>query len=239
MTGIQELCIFTATSTLTRSFDHSILSPPVISAARDASHMIDNSLTSASLDSLLAHLGPDRESAARAYLELRRALFIFFATRGAANPDEMADETINRAARRLSEGERITAENPSNYFYGVARNVWRESLAKGNVMIPLSDDTPAGEVQTTPYDLLISASERVEAEIKHECLEKCLGRLDPDDRKSIVSYYQFSGGDKIENRKRLAAQLGLSSNTLRQKIARLRSRLAECVIVCRRTRRLP
>ena len=71
--------------------------------------MIDNSLTSASFDSLLAQLGPDRESAARAYIELRRALFIFFATRGAASPDEMTDETINRVARRLSEGERITA----------------------------------------------------------------------------------------------------------------------------------
>ncbi|HMB27307.1 MAG TPA: hypothetical protein VKS99_04340, partial [Blastocatellia bacterium] len=75
--------------------------------------MIDNSLTPASFDSLLAQLGPDRESAARAYLDLRRALFIFFATRGAASPDEMTDETINRVARRLSEGERITTESPS------------------------------------------------------------------------------------------------------------------------------
>src|SRR5215468_9319748 len=143
MTGIQELCIFAVLSTLTRPFDHSILSAPVISVALDASHMIDNSLTSASFDCLLAHIGPDRDSAARAYVELRRALFIFFAARGAANPDEMADEAINRAARRLSEGERITTENPSNYFYGVARNVWRESLAKGNVLMPLSDDNPA------------------------------------------------------------------------------------------------
>lgn len=237
MIGIQELCALFRVSTLTRQFDHSILSPPVISAALDASHMIDNSLTSASFDSLLAHLSPDRESAARAYLDLRRALFIFFATRGAANPDEMADETINRAARRLSEGERITAENPSNYFYGVARNVWRESLARGNVLIPLSGDGSAEGSQATPHDLLLSVRERIETEIRHECLEKCLGRLDPEDRKLIVSYYQFSGGEKVENRKRLAEHLGLSSNTLRQKVARLRSRLAECVIVCQRSRR--
>jgi len=237
MIGIQELCALFRVSTLTRQFDHSILSPPVISAALDASHMIDNSLTSASFDSLLAHLGPDRESAARAYLDLRRALFIFFATRGAANPDEMADETINRAARRLSEGERITVENPSHYFYGVARNVWRESLARGNVLFPLSGADSAEGSQATPYDLLLSVRERIETEIRHECLEKCLGGLDPEDRKLIVSYYQFSGGEKVENRKRLAAHLGLSSNTLRQKVARLRSRLAECVIVCQRSRR--
>ena len=201
--------------------------------------MIDNSLTSASFDSLLAQLGPDRESAARAYLELRRALFIFFATRGAASPDEMTDETINRVARRLSEGEQITAETPSNYFYGVARNVWRESLAKSNVLIPLSNDDPAEIEQATPYDLLLSASERIETELKHECLEKCLGRLDPEDRKLIISYYQFSGGEKVENRKRLATNLGLANNTLRQRVARLRSRLAECVTICQSSRRTP
>lgn len=199
--------------------------------------MIDNSLTPASFDSLLAHLGPDRESAGWVYLDLRRALFVFFAARGGASPDEMTDETLNRAARRLSEGERITTESPSSYFYGVARNVWRESLAKGNVLLPLSDDTPVGEVQATPYDLLLSAREQIEAEIKCECLEKCLAQLSPEDRELIISYYQFSGGAKVENRKRLAAHLGLSGNTLRQKAARLRSRLAECVIICQRPHR--
>lgn len=198
--------------------------------------MIDNSLTSVSLDSLLAHLGPDRESAGRAYIELRRALFMFFASRGVSAPDEMTDETINRVARRLSEGKQITTESPANYFYGVARNVWRESLARANVLIPLSDGDSSIGAQATPYDLLLGARERIEAEIRHDCLEKCLKRLDPEDRELIVSYYRFSGGEKIENRKKLAAQLGLSSNTLRQKVARLRSRLAECMSVCRRSR---
>jgi DNA-directed RNA polymerase specialized sigma24 family protein len=198
--------------------------------------MIDNSLTSASLDSLLAQLGPDRESAAQAYIELRRALFIFFAARGVANPDEMTDETINRVARRLSEGKLITTESPANYFYGVARNVWRESLARGNVLIPLSDRASAGSAHATPYELLLWARERIETDLKHDCLEKCLGRLASEDRELVVSYYQFSGGEKIENRKKLAAQLGLSNNTLRQKVARLRSRLAECMTICRRSR---
>jgi RNA polymerase sigma factor (sigma-70 family) len=198
--------------------------------------MIDNSLTSVSLDNLLAHLGPDRESAGRTYIELRRSLFIFFATRGAAAPDELTDETLNRVARRLSEGKQITTESPANYFYGVARNVWRESLARSNVLISLSDGDLAGSAQATPYDLILGAHERIETEIRHDCLEKCLERLDPEDRELVVSYYQFSSGEKIENRKSLATQLGLSSNTLRQKVARLRSKLAECVTGCRRSR---
>lgn len=202
---------------------------------------IDNSLTPASFDSLLAFLGPDRESAALAYIDLRRALFTFFAVRGAASPDEMADETINRVARRLSEGTQITTENPSSYFYAVGRNVWRESLANPNVLISLPDDDPsqltlAQGAQTTPYDLMINAREQVESEIRYECLKRCLDQLDPEERESIVSYYRFSGGEKIETRKKLAAGLGLSNNTLRQKIARLRSNLAECVTRCQRSR---
>src|SRR5215468_5171263 len=137
--------------------------------------MIDNSLTAASFESLLAHLGPDREIAGRAYIELRRALFMFFAARGVVSPDEMTDETINRVARRLSEGKRIMTESPANYFYGVARNVWRESLVRGNTLIPLSEGAPAGAAQATPYDLLLGDRERIETEIRHECLEKCMG----------------------------------------------------------------
>jgi DNA-directed RNA polymerase specialized sigma24 family protein len=197
---------------------------------------IDNSLTPASFDSLLAFLGPDREGAAQAYLDLRRALFTFFAARGAASPDEMADETINRVARRLDEGARITTENPSSYFYAVARNVWRESLANPNTLTSLSEDGPAAVVQTTPHDLMIGALERIESEARYECLEKCLYQLDSGDRELIVSYYQFGGGEKIEYRKRLAASLGLKGAALRQKVARLRSRIAECVNNCQKSR---
>lgn len=200
---------------------------------------IDNSLTPISFDSLLTFLGRDRESAAQAYLDLRRALFTFFAMRGAASPDEMADETINRVARRLGEGAQITAETPSSYFYAVARNVWRESLSNPNVLIPILDDDPVASIQATPHDLMISARERIDSEARYECLEKCLETINPQERELIVSYYRFSGGEKIENRKRLATRLGLSSNTLRQKVARLRSRLAECVSNCQRSRSHP
>lgn len=197
---------------------------------------MDNSLTPDSFDSLLAFLGPDRESAAQAYLDLRRALFVFFAARGAAGAGDMADETINRVARRLGEGVQITAENPSSYVYAVARNVWRESLANPNTLISLSEDDIAEVILATPHDLMISANERIEYEARHECLEKCLDQLESGDRELIIDYYRFSGGEKIDNRKRLAANLSLSGNTLRQKIARLRSRLAGCIKGCQKSR---
>src|SRR5574341_259895 len=197
---------------------------------------IDSGLTPASFDSLLACLGPDSESAALAYLDVRRALFTFFATRGATDPDEMADETINRVARRLSEGVQITTETPSGFFYAVARNVWRESLAKSGVLTPLPEDVSTLPVtRETPHDLLMDARERIEAGVKRECLERCLGRLDPEERELIISYHRFRGGAKIENRKELAARLGISNNTLRQKVARLKLKLSECARKCLRS----
>jgi hypothetical protein len=70
-------------------------------------------------------------------------------------------------------------------------------------------------------------------------LEKCLDQLLSEERELVVSYYQFDGAEKIEYRKRLAANLGLSGNSLRQKVARLRSRLAECVNDCQKSRSHP
>jgi RNA polymerase sigma factor (sigma-70 family) len=190
---------------------------------------IDNSLTPASLGSLLRFLGADDEAAATAYLEIRRALFTFFTARGGMNPDELADETINRVARRLSEGTEISAENPASYFYAVARNVLREQRSNTGATLPLPDDDQTQSTETTPYDLMIHADEEIEAEARRESLKTCLNRLLPEERELIVSYYQFAGGAKIENRKSLAARFHLSNNTLRQKVARLRSKLAECV----------
>src|SRR5262245_9464812 len=162
---------------------------------------MDKSLTPASFDKLLAFLGPDRESASQAYLNLRRALFIFFVVRGAANPGEMSDETINRVARRLGEGaqgegaqgegSQITTENPSSFVYAVALKVWRESLANPNTPISLSEDGPAATAQAIPHDLMNSARELIDSEARNECLEKCLDQLDSEERELIVSYYRF------------------------------------------------
>lgn len=197
---------------------------------------IDSGLTPASFDSLLACLGPDSESAAQAYLEVRRALFTFFALRGATDPDDLADETINRVARRLSEGVQITTENPSGFFYAVARNVWRESLGKSGVLISLPEDESALPVTgATPHDLMMDARAHIESEVRRECLDRCLGRLDSEERELIISYYRFRGGAKIENRRALAARLGISNNTLRQKVARLKLKLSECVKKCLRS----
>lgn len=189
-----------------------------------------NQLTQVSFDSLLAFLGTDRESAAQAYLDLRRSLFTFFAVRNAPDPDELADEVFNRVARRLSEGVEITTEQPASFFYAVARNVWRERLARGQSIMPLPEfESPALRLRVTPHDDLMAASVDREIEARHHALQACLARLPEAEREVLMNYYQFDGGAKIEMRKELAERLQVSGNNLRQKIARLKLRLNECV----------
>lgn len=195
----------------------------------------DAGLTQASFDHLLSCLGPDRESASGVYLDLRRALFTYFAVRGATFPDELADETFDRVARRLSEGQTIFASSPANYFYGVARNVWRERLAKADVITQMPDEPPQLVSTTTPQDLMIESLETAVSERRLACLEKCLAQFPAEDRELIIGYYRDSGGMKIENRKMLASRLGVSLDSLRHRVARLRIKLGSCIERCLRS----
>src|SRR5262245_34868414 len=78
-------------------------------------------LTRQSLERLLRRLGPDAEAAAREYDVIRRRLIDFFDGRGSACSDVLADETMDRVARRLDEGERV--DSLRGYVFGVARRV--------------------------------------------------------------------------------------------------------------------
>ena len=60
-------------------------------------------LTKEALDGLLECLSADRELAAEAYEEIRRKLITFFEFRGCLTPQDQADETIHRVARRIQE----------------------------------------------------------------------------------------------------------------------------------------
>src|SRR5215472_18339855 len=85
-------------------------------------------LTQEAFDKLLSALGDDRESAGEKYIEIRGNLTRFFEWRGCPFPEDHADETINRVAKRIAEGEEI--RNPSSYCVGVARMLLLE-IAKG------------------------------------------------------------------------------------------------------------
>jgi DNA-directed RNA polymerase specialized sigma24 family protein len=145
-------------------------------------------------------------------------LLKYFQWCGSDVPDIDADETINRVTRRIYEGQDVY--NLTGYIFGVAKLVHAESLKRRNLMAALDEES-----------FIEAPSVGVEAELAnyHECLEHCLGGLGDEDREVITEYYRHRKKEKINCRKRLAARLGISVNTLRVKMHRQRLKLEACV----------
>ena len=85
-------------------------------------------LTQEAFDKLLLRLDTDRIQAAKKYEQIRRRLMKAFEWNDCLCPADLADETINRVARKLQEGEEI--RNLEAYFSAFAKHVlqeyWRE-----------------------------------------------------------------------------------------------------------------
>jgi DNA-directed RNA polymerase specialized sigma24 family protein len=184
------------------------------------------SLTREGLEALLAYLDTDRERAGEKYEKIRRRLVKLFECRGVLLPEEPADETMDRVARRLAAGEQIRAAEPAAYFYGVARNILRERWARERERREdpgLAPTAPEVEPEPDPDD----------AESRATCLGKCLATLPLETRRLVMEYYrQGVGARKISGRKDLAAKLGISVNMLWVRAHRARSRLERCVRDC-------
>jgi RNA polymerase sigma factor (sigma-70 family) len=181
-------------------------------------------LTQAAFDKLLASFGEDRESAAERYLEICRNLVRFFEWRGCPFPEDHADETINRVAKRLGEGEEI--RNPSSYCMGAARMLLLE-INKERAR----EQQALGEMGSSPQ---VTAPDDSGFEEHLECLRECLQNLPAESRELIIEYYQGDKGAKIENRKRMVERYGVPVNTLRMRALRIRERLQRCVENCQK-----
>ena len=178
-------------------------------------------LTQEAFDRLLVALGGDRDSAAQKYLEIRTNLVRFFEWRGCSFPEDHADETINRIAKRVAEGEEIL--NYSGYAVGVARLLLLE-INKGRQREQLA----LAEIGQTSE----AYEEQDDGEHRLVCLRSCLETLTTDNRALILQYYQGEKGEKIQNRKKLMDQFGIPVNTLRMRALRLREKLQSCVEEC-------
>ncbi len=182
-------------------------------------------LNQEAFDKLLSVLAEKREEAGEKYLLLRKNLVRFFETRSLLSSDDLADEVINRLAKKLESGEVL--ENPNIYAIGIARMVVLETRKK-----PLEiDELP--EISVLPEN-----EEQNEKEEKLKCLENCLQTLPSENRQIIVGYYQGEKRSKIENRQKLANNLGIPQNALRNRAVRLRDKLEGCITSCLREKKL-
>ncbi|MFN8061334.1 MAG: hypothetical protein U0Q12_19390 [Vicinamibacterales bacterium] len=181
---------------------------------------VSRELTPERLERLLSALDPDRETAAERYVSIRARLAQYFVWERCTDAGALADDVVDRVARRLAEGEQIP--NLPGYFLGVARLVRLEARqrqqreervgAEAARALHHGDDPD----DTGPLD----------------CLARCLSRLSPDRRRDLMTYYTGGAGARIENRRRLADERGIGSVALRNRMLRLRQRLETCVSEC-------
>ena len=181
-----------------------------------------SALNAETFDRLLARLDSDRDRAAERYEDLRRTLVRFFEWRGAPFPEEHADETFDRVARRLSEG--IEVANIGGYTYTVARLVLLETR-KG----PESRRADGRFAEVIPIAV---AENRDDEDARLACLDRCLNGLPADGRALITEYYRDAGRERIETRRAMAARLGINAEALANRAQRLRDKLHGCVTAC-------
>jgi len=168
----------------------------------------------ASFDDLLDWLGPDP---GQQYEIIRAGLIRIFISKGFSDAEDLADETIDRVAKKLPEIREGYEGEKARYFHGVARNVIREARRRKEVA---TDKTP--ERSTMP---------RAPGD-KYECLLECLRLLPAPKRELILDYYLYGGKDKVECHLLMAEELGISVGALRTRAHHIRRDLEKCVLEC-------
>jgi len=154
---------------------------------------------------------------------MRRRLVLYFRRKRCASPDDLADETLNRVARRLEEEGTITDATPARYCYIVAKFVFLESLRESAQM-----RAGLAETKRTPDPEPPAADQ----EQRLDCLDRCLERLSTEDQALILEYYRGAQRERIEGRRALAARLALTPNALTIRACRIREKLVACLRNC-------
>jgi DNA-directed RNA polymerase specialized sigma24 family protein len=177
---------------------------------------------------LLKWLDAGSDSGGETYVEIRRRLVRYFDRRNCVSPDELADETLNRVARRLEETDAAVDDTPQRYCYIVAKFVFLEyTRAAGQGLTSLDLDPAQPSTVALGPDVATQERERL-----LDCLERCLKKLPAADQELILEYYRGEQREKIENRKELGARLGLTANALTIRACRIRNKLELCVKSC-------
>jgi RNA polymerase sigma factor (sigma-70 family) len=165
------------------------------------------------------------------YLDMRDRLVAYFDRKNCLNADELADETLNRVARRLEEEGEIVSDTPAKYCYTVARFVFLEYLRKPSGRnVPLDDVLNSDKASR--LDETQGSDDAEQKERRLGCLEKCTNSLDSTSRDIILRYYLGEQREKIDNRSALAENLGITVNALTIRACRIRNKLESCVGKC-------
>ena len=176
-----------------------------------------------SLESLIKLLDADSDGPpGTGYQLIRLKLIRYFEWQRCIAAEELTDETIDRVARKIAEGQQI--DNLKGFFYGVARLVFKEyeraqlRQLRAFATLPTStEDIVEDNEEEKPY---------------FACRRKCLRELPEAEHNLIVAYCKPDGRPKQDRRRELAAKLEIKVANLRLKAFRIREKLDKCTDDC-------
>ncbi len=167
---------------------------------------------------LLAWLNAERDQAAEKYEKVRQRLMKIFGCHGCAEPETLADETIDRVILKIDWLAENYVGDPILYFCGVARNVLKEDLRE--------------RTKSTTLAPALALVESTDGQEEYDCLDQCMEKLPQRNRELVLAYYEQEGHAKILNRSKLADGLGITLRALRLRIYHIRLQLRDCMEVC-------
>jgi DNA-directed RNA polymerase specialized sigma24 family protein len=170
------------------------------------------------LDALLQMLDADPERAAVGYRQLHQRLVRFFRLNNASDPGALADEALDRLARRTTAAPMVEIKSPQSFALGIARHLLQEDARSRR-----RESEAASEWAS------FTVADKGHREELLDALEQCMAEMREDQRQLLSSYYQWTGRDKIEHHRRVAEELGVTLNTLRNRLMRARTILDKCI----------
>lgn len=170
------------------------------------------------LDALLSLLDEDREQAGLAYQKMHERLVRFFRLNNGSDPQALADETLDRLARRAADSMAENIGSLRAFSLGIARHVLQEDVRHR------SREALSAQ-QWTDFTMAVDR----DSEYLLDAIESCLARMTVEKRELLRSYYEWRAGNKISHHQQIAERLGLTMNALRNRIMRARNELDDCV----------
>ena len=138
---------------------------------------------------------------------------------GVDDPMALADEAIDRLGKRAVEeaaGQKVL--KPTAFALGIARMLLQEESRRKQRTVDATRHWEMHRPESMP-----------ETEALDEALQNCLAKLHPDRRRLLERYYLHAGREKARSHQKLADEMGVAINALRNRALRARQELEACI----------
>jgi RNA polymerase sigma factor (sigma-70 family) len=159
---------------------------------------------------------------------------MFFQSNKCTDLDDLVIEVFYRVAAKLR-SEEILDLVP--YCVAFAKNIVSEVQKKTWRLSSLDDLPVEGAGLADLHDHEEEIVDKIDRERMIACVRRCIAALRPDEQKLVIEYYDTYKGEQIDWRKKLAKNAGLTMETLRTRMNRLRERIEPLVKQCRKSPR--